>query len=170
MARPQTGDYFEYYQRYIDQVQGGSIEELVNSYSAQLNQFIMALPEGKAEHSYGPGKWTVKEVMQHLIDTERVFGCRALRFARKDATPLPGFDENEYAAHGNASSRSLASLKEEFVAVRKSTDLMLLSFGAEQLAGKGTASGHAVTVNAIAFIIFGHVLHHRKILEERYLA
>ena len=111
----------------------------------------------------------MKDVIQHLIDAERIFAYRALRFARKDATNLPGFDENSFAANANAGSRSLQSLQEEFKAVRKSTDLLLLSFTEEQLQQKGMGNNNSITVNAIAFITFGHLLHHKEILEDRYL-
>jgi hypothetical protein len=112
----------------------------------------------------------VKDVVQHLIDAERIFAYRALRFARKDTTPLSGFDENSFANNANTSERTLVSLKEEFIAVRKSTDLLLLSFTQEQLNQTGISNDHSITVNAICYIIFGHLLHHISILGERYLA
>jgi len=169
MARPQTGDYASFYHNYIQKAMGESPKELVEKYSVALNEFINHLPESKADYAYAANKWTVKDVIQHLIDAERIFAYRALRFARKDATNLPGFDENSFAANANAGSRSLASLKEEFVAVRKSTDLLLLSLNEEQLNQKGMGNNNAITVNAILFITFGHILHHKEILEERYL-
>lgn len=107
-------------------------------------------------------------MLQHVIDAERVFSYRAMRISRNDSTPLPGFDENEYAKYSGASARSLSSLKEELAAVRNATDLLLQSFTEEQLAIKGTASNQPVTVNALAYIIYGHLIHHKNILEERY--
>jgi uncharacterized damage-inducible protein DinB len=169
MARPETIDYAEFYHTYIQKAEGNSPKELIEKYSFTLNNFINSLPESKAEFAYAEGKWTVKDLLQHLIDAERIFTYRALRFARKDATNLPGFDENLYASNSNTNDRTLDSLKEEFVAVRKSTDLFLLSLSEDQLQHKGLANNNPITVNAITFVIFGHILHHKQILEERYL-
>ena len=170
MPRPNPQDAAEFYHNYINQAQGNSIAEVMANQSVQINEFYNSLPESKAGYAYATGKWTIKELLQHLIDAERIFAYRALRIARKDTTPLPGFDENSYAANSNANSRTLQSLKEEFNAVRTSTDLMLRSFNDDQLNATGTASNKSITVNAIAFIIYGHLLHHKKIIEERYLS
>ena len=169
MSRPQAGDFGSFYQKYIDKTKSETIKELVSNNSSVLNHFINNIPESKAEYSYDEGKWTVKDLLQHMIDTERIMIYRALTIARKDSISLPGFDENEYAVNANASSRILQSLKEEFVSVRKATDLFLLSLSEEQLQQKGIANGHPITVKALAFIIYGHALHHKQILEERYL-
>jgi len=169
MSRPSSTDYYVFYDNYVETAKGESVTELLASYSAMLNDFVTHLPEAKADYKYADGKWTVKELLQHMIDAERIFAYRALRIARKDTTPLPGFDENSYAANVDVSERSFQSLKEEFIAVRKSTDLLLQSFNEAQLQQVGTASNHSITVNAICFIIFGHILHHKRILEERYL-
>ena len=134
-----------------------------------MMDFYTSLPEEKADHRYAEGKWSIKELLLHMIDAERIFGYRALRIARKDQTPLPGFDENSYTPASKASGRTLQSLKDEFAAVRKATDILLSTFDEEQLSQRGTASNHPVTANAIAFIIFGHLIHHKQILEERYL-
>ena len=111
----------------------------------------------------------MKELLQHVIDAERIFSYRILRIARKDKTPLASFDEDNYAANSLASERNFDSIKEEFLAVRKATDLLLLSLNEEQLAQQGIASELPVTANAIAFITFGHMLHHKGVLEEKYL-
>jgi uncharacterized damage-inducible protein DinB len=169
MARPQKGEHGEFYQKYIDKTIGDSVESLVGNHSASLNIFINNLPESKSDFAYSEGKWTIKDLLQHMIDTERIMSYRALTFARKDAQNLPGFDENDYAIAANAGNRSLQSLKDEFVAVRKATDLFLLSLNEEQLHQTGKANTHVVKVNSIAFMIFGHALHHQQILEERYL-
>lgn len=169
MPRPQQNDYAAYYDTYISKVSGDTIKEIITSYSEPLLKFYELLPEEKANHAYAEGKWTVKELLQHIIDAERVFSYRALRIARKDQTPLPGFDENSFATNSKASDRTLQSLKDEFSFLRKSTDILLSTFNDEQLAQKGTASNQPVTANAIAFIIFGHMIHHKQILEERYL-
>ncbi len=169
MPRPQPNDYAAYYETYVGKVKGASVEELMTAYNQSLLDFYTFLPEEKADHKYAEDKWTVKELLLHIIDAERIFSYRALRIARKDQTPLPGFDENSYTPASKASNRSLQSLKDEFVAVRKATDILLSTFDEEQLSQRGTASDQPVTVNAIAFIIYGHMIHHKQILEERYL-
>ena len=169
MARPAPQDASEFYHGYINHAKGNSFAEVVANHSEQLKEFYDNLPEEKASYAYASGKWTIKEVLQHVIDAERIFSYRALRFARKDSTPLPSFDENSYAQNSNAANRTLQSLKDEFNAVRNSTDLMLASFNEEQLNASGLASDKSITVNALAFIIYGHLLHHKTIIEERYL-
>jgi uncharacterized damage-inducible protein DinB len=169
MSRPQSNDYAAYYSTYISKVEGDTIKEVIKKYSEPLLQFYTSLPEDKADHRYAEGKWTVKELLLHIIDAERIFSYRALRIARKDKTPLPGFDENAYTPASKASDRTLQSLEDEFAAVRKATDIMISTFDKEQLSERGTASDQPVTVNAIAFIMFGHMIHHKQILQERYL-
>ena len=170
MARP-TGETYHaiYQQRYIDAAIGNSIEELIRNHSSSLIDFINSIPHEKANYKYAPEKWTVKQVLQHIIDTERIFSYRALRFSRNDDTPLSGFDEDSYATNAPVEHRSLSSLKKEFIALRKANDLLLSSFTEEQLQMTGIASGYKVSVNALCFIIFGHIIHHKEILEERYL-
>ncbi|HRI20355.1 MAG TPA: DinB family protein [Panacibacter sp.] len=170
MPRPNPQDAAEFYHNYISYAKGNSPAEVMTGFTTAIKDFYNNLPEAKAGYAYAPGKWTIKDLIQHLIDAERIFAYRALRIARKDTTPLPGFDENNYAVNSNANSRTLQSLKEEFNAVRTSTNLMLQSFTEDQLNATGTASNNSITVNAIAFIIFGHLLHHKKIIEERYLS
>ncbi len=169
MAKPLQGEYAPFYHTYISKITTNSVQETILEYAQTILDFVNTLPDEKADFAYAEGKWSVKEVLQHMIDAERVFVYRALTFARKDTTPLPGFDENEWALHSNASSRSLQSLQNEFTALRSSTDILLRSFDAEQLNQKGTANNQSITVNAIGFIIFGHLLHHIEILQERYL-
>lgn len=169
MPRPIAGDFGAFYQGYADLATGQSVAELLATHPNHLAAFISALPEEKANYAYSEGKWTIKELVQHLIDTERIFAYRALRISRKDTTPLPGFDENQYAQNAPVSNRTLADLKEEYLLVRKTTDILLASFQDDQLQFIGNASGHPCTLNALCFIIFGHNLHHIKILKERYL-
>jgi len=168
LARPKKGEFAPNYLDYINKTEGENVRELIVIYSEMLNEFVNNLPENKANYAYAPGKWTVKDVLQHMLDAERIFTYRALRFARKDTTILPGFEEDFYAANANASQRSLQSLKDEFVAVRKATDLFFLSLEEEQLQQKGTANNYSTTVHALAFVVFGHLLHHKQVLEERY--
>lgn len=169
MPRPLVTDLSVYFGRYISQVNADNLSGALSVYSKPLIDFFSALPEAKANYSYAPDKWTVKELLQHIIDTERILSCRLLRIARKDKTPLASFDENSFASNSAANERSLSSLKEEFMAVRKATDLLLNSLTEAQLAEKGIASDLPVTANAIGFIIFGHLLHHKQVLEEKYL-
>lgn len=168
MSRPSVGDYGSFYQGYIDAAKGNSLSDLIASYPEQIKQFITDLPEEKANFCYAPGKWTVKQMLQHLIDTERVFCYRALRISRNDRTPLAGFDENSFAEHAPVDHRTLSELKQEFLLIREATDLQLKSFTAAQLQLAGIASNHHITLNAICFIIYGHNLHHLRILKERY--
>ncbi len=170
MARPSTpADYLPFSQTYIDLTAGNSVPEIMQAHTTALHAFYTGIPEYKADYAYAPGKWTVKDVLQHVIDAERIFSYRILRISRGDTTALPGFDENQFAAQVDTTGRSLASLKDEFAAVRHSSDLLLASLNEAQLQRRGTASGHTATANAFAFILFGHLLHHQRILEERYL-
>ena len=170
MSRPTDGTFHPLYQqRYIDAAKGNTIEELIANYSKPLVDFVLSIPEEKADYSYAEGKWTVKQLLQHIIDTERILTYRALCFSRNEHLPLPGFDEDSYALNAPATHRTLKSLQEEFILVRKSTDALLSSFTEEQLSKKGVASNYVVTVNALCFIIFGHIVHHQNVLQERYL-
>jgi uncharacterized damage-inducible protein DinB len=169
VPRPAPKDAAEFYYGYINHAKGNSVTELMANHSVKLKEFYNNLPEKKADYAYAQGKWTIKELLQHIIDAERIFAYRALRFARKDSTPLSSFDENAYSQHSHAPERTLQSLKDEFNAVRASTDMLLSSFNEDQLNASGTASDKHITVNALAFIIYGHLLHHKTIIEERYL-
>jgi len=167
--RPAPQDSAEFYHRYINYTKGDSVKEIVANHSNEIHDFYNSLPEEKATYAYAEGKWTIKQLMQHIIDAERIFTYRALRIARKDPTPLPGFDENAYADNDGSANRTLQSLKDEFNAVRTSTDFLLSSFNEDQLNEIGTASNKSITTNALCFITLGHLLHHKLILEERYL-
>ncbi|TAH08600.1 MAG: DinB family protein [Sphingobacteriia bacterium] len=169
MAKPVQGEYGSFYEGYISKVDTNNLHEAVNTYSHPLSYFYVNLPEEKADYRYAPEKWTLKDLLQHVIDTERIMQYRLLRIGRNDSTPLPGFEENDYAITANASLRSFVSLKEEFIALRKSTDLLIQSLSEEQLNNIGKASGNNITANAVGYIIFGHMMHHKKLIEERYL-
>jgi len=167
--RPTPQDSAEFYHRYINYTKGDSVKEIVTNHSNEIYDFYNSLPEEKATYAYAEGKWTIKQLLQHIIDAERIFTYRALRIARKDTTPLPGFDENSYAENDGSENRTLQSLKDEFNAVRASTDSLLNSFSETQLNETGTASNKSITTNALCFITYGHLLHHKLILQERYL-
>jgi len=168
MARPLPDECAPYYQKYIALAEGDSINEIIHNYAFELQEFYNRLSEEKADFAYAENKWTVKEVLQHLTDAERVFAYRALRISRNDSTPLASFDENAYVENGFAAERALSTLKQEFNAVRAATDMFLLSLNETQIKRMGTASNNPVSVNALAFIIYGHLLHHKNILTERY--
>jgi uncharacterized damage-inducible protein DinB len=169
MSRPTPGTYPAYFENYISKVQADTVKEAIVTYGKILIDRFKALPVEKADYAYAADKWTLKEVLQHVIDTERIFAYRAVAIARKETISLPGFDENSYAANSKANSRDWNSLLEEFSAVRNSTDLLLKTFDEEQLSQQGTTNNNPTTVKAIAFIVYGHILHHLNIINERYL-
>jgi uncharacterized damage-inducible protein DinB len=168
MSRPAAGTYAPYFERYINLTQGNHLYDLQRNHSQKITQFFSSIPEEKVADAYADGKWTVKEVIQHIIDTERIFSYRLLRIARNDTTPLPGFDENNFTVNAHAHHRSLGSLIEEFFAVRKTTDLLIDSIQPQALQLVGTASNHPCSANALVFMIYGHILHHINIFKERY--
>jgi len=169
MPRPNAAEHSPFFTRYIDLATGESAKEVMQNHARILLDFYTNLPASKENYAYDAGKWTIKEVLQHVIDTERIFSYRLLRIARKDTTPLPGFDENSFAENSMADKRTFSELKEEFIAVRKSSDLLVGSLAEEQLQNIGTSSNHVTSANSLAFMIYGHLLHHKKIIEERYL-
>jgi uncharacterized damage-inducible protein DinB len=169
MGKPIKGEYGAFYEGYVSKIDADNLQEAVIKYSSPLMAFYEKLPEEKADYQYAPGKWSMKDLLQHIIDTERIMSYRLLRIARNDKTPLPGFEENDYANAANAKTRSFNALKDELIALRKSTDLFIQGLSEEQLSNTGIASGANVTANAIGYIIFGHLMHHKKIIEERYL-
>lgn len=169
MARPHTSEYAPYYSTYIDKVPEGEIISLLQQTFEGFQSLLSTVEESKADYRYAPEKWTIKQVLQHIIDTERVMAYRALRVARGDDTPMPGFDQDVFADSANVSNRSLASQIEELRYVRQSTILFYQSLHQDDLLRKGTASANPVSTRSLAYIILGHLLHHQEILEERYL-
>jgi hypothetical protein len=169
MARPDLSRVPEYFHRYIDQVKEDNINDAFHNQADSFISFLNSIPDSKIDYSYAPGKWSVKEVLQHIIDAERVFAYRALCFARQDKSSLPSFDENEYAAHSKASHRNWQDLVDEFKTVRKGTEHLFNSFDNDQLNANGTASGKPNYVLGIGYVVAGHVTHHEKILREKYL-
>jgi hypothetical protein len=169
MFKPKPQDYPSHYTNYINCVEAETVSEIINKYSNSITSFCTQLPKDKANFAYAIGKWTVKEVLQHLIDAERIFVYRALRFSRKDNTEIEGYDENLYVDNAHSNERHLEDIIQEFIALRKSTDFFLNSLNTNDLVQVGIANNGNISVNAIAFIIYGHILHHIKILKERYL-
>lgn len=169
MPRPDLSRVAPYFERYISQVEEDDLLPAMRKQAEDFISFLKKIPENKIDYRYDEGKWTVKEVLQHIIDTERVFAYRSLCFSRKEPQPLPGFDENLYADNSAAAHRDWNELIEEFSVVRRSTDLLFSSFTEEQINSGGIASGNPNYVLGFGFIIVGHVNHHKKILQERYL-
>ncbi|HTR77454.1 MAG TPA: DinB family protein [Gemmatimonadaceae bacterium] len=167
IPRPDASEYIPYYGKYVALVPDGDLLVILRDQARDTARLL----RGGADHAdfaYEPGKWTVKEVVGHLIDGERIFTHRALRFARGDATPLPGFDENAYVPAGKFGRRSLADLTEELGAVRAATIEFARHLDAEDTARRGSANGHEITVRALLYITAGHELHHAALLRERY--
>ena len=167
--RPAPGTYPPYTQAYLDQVpaEADPLTQL-RQQAQEVQQELAALTEAQALLRYAPGKWSPKQVLLHLVDAERIFTYRALRFARGDAQELPGFDENSFAANSEADDRPLAALLAEYQAVRAATLAFFSILNAGQLDQAGRASGHPVSVRALLFIAAGHEQHHLRILRERY--
>lgn len=160
---------YPFYKNYIDLLGDVDLLELLQRQLSNFPQFIDSIPEGKLSFAYAADKWTVAEVLVHIIDSERVFQYRALRFSRGDRTVLPGFDQDKYVPFSNAGHRSKQSILEEYKVVRKSTIALFGSLEERALGYKGEASGLQWSVAALGFVICGHQRHHRNILRERYL-
>lgn len=168
MPRPSATEYGPYYQSYINYTSGKDYEVLVKQFNERIIESWGAIPLEKINDAYEEGKWTIKQMFQHVIDTERIFAYRALAIARKEMLALPGFDEKEYAKNATAANRNWKDMLIEWRMVRQSTNMLFASFTEEDMKQKGTASGNPISVNALGFIIFGHCLHHLHILKERY--
>ncbi len=168
MKRPEPPEYAESYANYVSKVPGTDVLGVLESQRLQMLQLFAGRSERDGSFRYAPGKWTVKEVLGHVTDTERIYAYRALRFARADHTPLPGFEQDDFVKNGAFNERTLAGLAEEFALVRSASLALFRSFPEEAWARRGVASQKEVTVRALAFITAGHQIHHRLILEERY--
>lgn len=162
-------EYNPYYSAYIEAIGEVDLMKTLKKQIENYPQFLASIPEDKLNYQYAEGKWTVAEVLVHVLDSERVFQYRALRFARKDQTPLPGFDQDLYVPQSGASNRKIESIIEEYKAIRQSTITLYESFEEGILKRKGVASNSNMSVAALGFIICGHQKHHRNILRERYL-
>lgn len=165
----QTDTIPPFYKRYTDRVAHLPLPEALTSSGKEIADLIRQLPESAGTLRYEPGKWSIKEVLCHMMDAERIFAYRALRFARNDKTELHGFEENDYAPEANAHARTLAQLVEEMDRLRVTTCDLFNSFTPEMLKRIGTANGTALSVEAIGYITAGHTIHHKHVLTERYL-
>ena len=159
----------ETYQSYIDLVKEEDIRDAIGKNTTRFRKLLDTIPRKKLDFAYAEDKWTIREMLQHIIDCERVFAYRVLRFSRMDPTPLPGFDEQFWGAHSGGSGRRWKDLLEEFKAVRESTEYLYSSLSDEQLRFVGSANKKPLNAFTIGFIIPGHVAHHIRILKERYL-
>ena len=166
--RPSIGDYAEYYQSYVDRIKGDDILKVLVEQNLESQNILNSFSESKGNYSYALGKWTVKEVIGHIMDVERIFAYRALAIARGETKPLPGMDQDLYVKNGNFSKRQLFDLVYEYRLLRESNILLFKSFDNSVLQNKGIASGHEVTVLALMYITAGHEKHHLNILSERY--
>lgn len=169
IVRPAADEYAPYYDTYVSKVTEPDLVALLVDLQGSTARFLAGLTEAQAAHRYAPGKWSVREVIGHLADSERIFSYRLLRIARADTTPLPGFDENAYVPSGDFERRPLASVAAEFAAVRGATVALLEGLTAEALARVGTASGKPISARALAYIIGGHERHHLGVIRDRYL-
>lgn len=170
IEKPGEGEYPPYAVIYVGLLpDDGLVLRHLGENLKATTAFMLSLPEERLAFSYAPGKWTVKEVLAHVIDDERVYAYRALRFARGDRTELPGFEQDAYALHSGANARTLGSLLREFAAVRRSTIALFDSLDEEALRRSGVADGNRATVRALAYHIAGHELRHMNIVKERYL-
>jgi uncharacterized damage-inducible protein DinB len=168
--KPESSEYAAYYEKYVALVPHNDILSILEAQRLQMTQLLTACSERDGNFRYAPEKWSVKEVIGHLADCERIFTYRALRIARGDATPLAGFEQDDYVRTAGSGRRQLQDLAEEFSGVRHSTITLYRSLDDPAWLSRGSANKDDITVRALAFITAGHELHHRRILEERYFA
>lgn len=166
---PTAYEYADYYAAYVRLVPQGDILQILNEQMKETVTKLSSLSETQSEYRYAPGKWSVKEVIGHITDTERIMSYRLLSIARGETVSLPGYDENEYVKAANFDKQSFKDLLDHFACVRQSTIHLIKSLGEEALLRKGTANNSEVTARALITIIAGHELHHRNIINERYL-
>lgn len=169
LDRPDLAEVPSFYHGYVALAKGHDLLQALHDASARMDATIARVPVGRSDHRYAPGKWSIKEVLQHVIDAERIFSYRALRFARNDATDLAGFDENTYAPNALADRRDLGHLSQELGVVRASTTALFQSFSPEMLLRAGTANDVSISVRALGWVIAGHATHHVNVIEQRYL-
>jgi len=167
--KPKPEDYDAIYGGYISLIGDDDIIEVLKEQRKTSEKFLKTFTEKQGNYSYADGKWTVKEVLGHVIDTEKIMAYRALSFARGEKQSLPGFEQDDYVAESNFNKRSLADLINEFITIRESNIILFKSFNEEILIRRGTANESEVTVLALIYIIAGHEKHHMKFLKERYV-
>ena len=168
-ARPDATEFAPFYAGYVAEVPEGDVVAVLRDSGREIVAALGAIPESRGGFRYAPEKWSVREVIGHLIDAERIFGYRALRLARADATPLPGFEENDFVRQAGSDARTVADLVDELRAVRESTVHLFNSLSDEAWGRRGIVNGREVSVRALAYITAGHARHHLAVLRERYL-
>lgn len=169
MQMPSQNEYTSNYKGYIELVSGKDIMRTLEEQFDEIEQFFNSIPKDKAGFRYNEGKWSIREILGHMADTERIFAYRALRISRKDKTALPGFDENEYVRYSNFDKQVISDLLDHFLFIRKSTIAMFKMMDEEMTKLSGTVNNNQASVRAIAYIIAGHAQHHINIIKERYL-
>jgi|ERR1043166_979642 hypothetical protein len=170
MNRPESTEFAPYFNNYVALVDGNGAIAALNSQSSELRSMLAEMPEEKGTFAYADGKWTIKELLSHLIDGERIFSYRVLRISRGDETPLEGFEQDGYIENSNANNRSFADLLDEFDLQRRSNLLMVNNISDEGSKRIGTSNGNPVSVRALVYVMAGHTRHHLNVLRERYLA
>ena len=168
-VKPEKDEFLPYYGKYIDLVESGDVLSTLTRQMAETQALLRSLPSSVSTYRYAPGKWSVNEVIGHLIDSERIFAARALRFARNDATPLPGFEQDDYVRNSIFDTFPLVELASELASLRESTVFLFKHLNEDAWMRRGIANGAEVSVRALAYIIAGHELHHREMLRARYL-
>ncbi len=168
--RPATTEFPSFYHGYVEEAEGADLRQALRISEERMRGALTGIRPDQEDHRYAPGKWSVKEVVQHVIDGERIFAYRALRFARNDSTALPGFEENDYVPASRCERRTIKDLLREYVAVREATTLLFESLPPDALDRSGTANERPITVRALGWVIAGHSNHHANILLERYLS
>lgn len=166
--RPSPSDYSPFSETYVSLVETGEVRTMLKASLKTMEFFLQTIPFEKADYAYADGKWTVKEVLQHCIDTEKVFAFRAMCFARGEKQPLPGFDQNEYSANVDVTKRSLESLQIEMLLARQASVILFEHLRDEDLHKKGIASDHSVSVLSLGYILIGHWRHHEILFKEKY--
>ena len=170
MTRPEKGEYAEYYERYVSLVEETDIVAVLEKQQFELLEFFQKIDEDRSLFAYAEGKWSIKEVIGHLSDGERIFAYRALRISRADKTPIEGFEQDGYIENSNFNNTKLSDLIAELLYTRKSNLIFLNNLTDEAWLRTGTASENTISVRALAYIMAGHIRHHLKILNERYMA
>jgi hypothetical protein len=170
IARPGSSEHSPYHERYISLVLGNDILGTLESQRRQTLILLSGRDESEGDFRYAPGKWSVKEVLGHVCDTERIFAYRALRIARADRTPLAGFEQDDYVRNSPVATRPLAEIIEDYIAVRRATLTLFRNIDEAAWMRRGIVNNNEISVRALAYITAGHELHHRRILEEKYFA
>jgi len=168
-TRPSKDEHIEYYSTYIAKVPDGDIVDTLTRQLPEITGFLRSIPAEKHDYAYAPGKWTIKQIVGHLSDGERVFQYRAFRFSRADSTPVPGFDENLYVDNAPSPNVSMSNLIAEFEDLRRASIHLIGNLSEEAMSRRGTANGDEISVRAIAYILAGHVTHHQGVIRSKYL-